>query len=150
MKSLLDNRQSPIPVRARNNEPWSTAFDIYGVLAASTNIFLLIFASKEYETWTFTEKLVLFIYLEHMVLFARLLLRVVFPQVPRNVELLQLKQDNMVHRCLENIKVEQNQDFSMFRDHREHNIYVFDQDILDREDANNDDKELDFDLNSST
>lgn len=150
MKSLMDNRQRPIPIRARNNEPWSTAFDIYGVLAASTNIFLLIFASKQYETWTFTEKLVLFIYLEHMILFARLLLRVIFPQVPRNVELLQLKQDNMVHRCLENIKVEQNQDFSMFRDHRDHNIHVFDQDILDREDANNDDKELDFDLNTST
>merc|ERR1719188_833969 len=92
MKSLMDDRQRPIPYKARNNEPWSTAFDMYGVLAASTNIFLLIFASRQYEQWSHTEKLVLFIYLEHMVLLARLMLKVIFPQVPRNVELLQLKQ----------------------------------------------------------
>lgn len=133
MKCLLDARQRPIPTRARNNEPWSTAFDIYGVLAASTNIFLLIFASQQYETWTFTEKLTLFIYLEHMILLARLLLKLIFPQVPRNVELLQLKQDNIVHRCLENIKVEQNQDFSMFRDSQRDHIEVFEHDILERD-----------------
>mmetsp|Transcript_68881 Transcript_68881/g.193230 ORF Transcript_68881/g.193230 Transcript_68881/m.193230 type:complete len:754 (+) Transcript_68881:101-2362(+) len=147
MKSLLDNRQRPIPYRARSNEPWSTAYDLYGVLAASTNIFLLIFASKEYDSWNYTEKLVLFIYLEHMILIARLVLRLIFPQVPGNVELLQLKQEHMVHRCLENIKVEQNQDFSMFRDHRSSNIQVFDQDIMDREDG--DDREPEFDLTAS-
>jgi len=150
MKSLMDDRQRPIPYKARNNEPWSTAFDMYGVLAASTNIFLLIFASRQYESWNKTEKLVLFIYLEHMILFARLLLRLMFPQVPRNVELLQLKQDNMVHRCLENIKVEQNQDFSMFRDQHHQDIQVFDQDILDQHQEGDDDKELDFDISTST
>jgi hypothetical protein len=133
MKSLMDSRQRPIPRKARSNEPWSTAFDLYGVMAASTNIVLLIFASNQYDDWTFTEKLVLFIYLEHMILLARMLLKLIFPEVPRNVELLQLKQDNMVHRCLENIKVEQNQDFSMFRDHREHNIEVFEFDIMERD-----------------
>jgi len=130
-KSLLENRQRPLPRRARNNEPWSTAFDIYGILAASTNMFLLIFASHEYESWTITEKLTLFIYLEHMMLLARMLLKLIFPLVPRNVELLQLKQDNIVHRCLENIKVEQAQDFSMFRDRRGDNIEIFERDIME-------------------
>jgi len=150
MKSLLDNRQRPIPTRARSNEPWSTAYDMYGVMAASTNIFLLIFASTEYEGWNFTEKLVLFIYLEHMILIARLVLKLIFPQVPRNVELLQLKQEHMAHRCLENIKVEQNQDFSMFRDRRGSNIQVFDQDIMDDiMDREDDAKELEFDFSKS-
>ena len=27
---LLDSRQRPFPERARNNEPWGVAFDIYG------------------------------------------------------------------------------------------------------------------------
>jgi len=133
MKSLMENRQRPIPRKSRHNEPWSTAFDVYGIISASTNIVLLIFASHEYDEWTFTEKLVLFIYLEHMILLSRLALKIIFPDVPRNVELLQLKQDNMVHRCLENIKVEQNQDFSMFRDHRQHNIEVFEFDIMERD-----------------
>eukprot|EP00428_Durinskia_dybowskii_P016636 CAMPEP_0170214348 /NCGR_PEP_ID=MMETSP0116_2-20130129/6805_1 /TAXON_ID=400756 /ORGANISM="Durinskia baltica, Strain CSIRO CS-38" /LENGTH=820 /DNA_ID=CAMNT_0010464913 /DNA_START=73 /DNA_END=2533 /DNA_ORIENTATION=- len=148
MRSLFDNHQRPLPYRARNNEPWSTAFDIYGVLAASTNITLLIFTSKEYQTWTFTEKLVLFIYLEHMIILARLALKVIFPEIPRNVELLQLKQDTMVHRCLENIKVEPNEDFSMFRDQRASNIQVFDQDFLDREDGS-EEKEPEFDFEGS-
>jgi len=151
MKCLMDSTQRPIPIKARRNEPCGTAFDIYGLLAASTNIFLLIFASHEYDSWTLTEKLVLFIYLEHMVIFTRLLLKLVFPLVPRNVELLQLKQDNMVHRCLENIKVEHNQDFSMFRDHRGEQIHVFDQDILEREAMHDNPEEVEptFDLSGS-
>merc|ERR1712151_971202 len=109
--------------------------DIYGVLAASTNIILLIFASKEYDSWTWVEKLCFFVYIEHMIFIARLLLKLIFPEIPRNVELLQLKQDNMVHRCLENIKVQQNMDTSMFRDNRADNIEVFEHDLLDDEEA---------------
>jgi len=131
MKSLCESRQRPIPQRAKTNDPWSLAFDIYGFLAASTNVILLIFASHEYDSWTFTEKLCFFVYIEHMLFLARLLLKVVFPQVPRNVELLQLKQDNMVHRCLENIKVQQNMDTSMFRENRDEHIEVFEHDLLD-------------------
>merc|ERR1712014_487479 len=78
-----------------------------------------------------TEKITLFLYLEHTLLLARLLLKVIFPATPRNVELLQLKQENMVHRCLEDIKVEQHQDFSMFRDTKHVNIEVFEHDYLD-------------------
>jgi hypothetical protein len=133
MNSLIDTRQRPLPTRARSNEPWTTAFDIYGFLAASTNILLLIFASNQYQSWTLTEKLMLFMYLEHMLFAARLILKVVFPAIPRNVELLQLKQENMVHRCLEDIKVEQHQDFSMFRENKGQEIEVFEHDYLDDE-----------------
>jgi hypothetical protein len=128
---LIESMQRPLPIRAQSNEPWTTAFDIYGWLAASTNIILLIFSSHQYESWTLTEKLTLFLYLEHTLLFARLLLKVIFPAIPRNVELLQLKQENMVHRCLEDIKVEQHQDFSMFREEKHANIEVFEHDYLD-------------------
>lgn len=131
MISLCNSRQRPIPQRAKTNEPWSTAFDIYGVLAASTNVILLIFASQQYESWTLTEKLCFFVYVEHMMFLARLLLKLVLPEVPRNVELLQLKQENMVHRCLENIKVQQNMDTSMFRETRGEHIEVFEHDLLD-------------------
>mmetsp|Transcript_41713 Transcript_41713/g.108023 ORF Transcript_41713/g.108023 Transcript_41713/m.108023 type:complete len:756 (+) Transcript_41713:99-2366(+) len=149
-KNLLLHKQRPVPRRARSNEPWSTAFEIYGIFAATTNVFLLIFASTEYESWTFTEKLTLFLYLEHMIFFARLLLKLVFPAVPRNVELLQLKQDNIVHRCLENIKVEQAQDFSMFRDHRSENIEVFERDIMEADDEEEVEPTLDLKSSGAT
>lgn len=135
MRSLCEARQRPIPQRAKTNEPWSTAFDIYGALASSTNVVLLIFASHEYDGWTLTEKLCFFVYIEHMLIVARVVLKLVFPETPRNVELLQLKQDNMVHRCLENIKVQQNMDTSMFRENRAENIEVFEHDLLDDDEA---------------
>jgi len=132
MTSLVENRQRPVPVRARDNEPWTTAFDIYGVLSASTNIVLLIFASNQYESWTFTEKLTLFVYLEHVIFLLRFMLRLIFPEVPRSVELLHAKQEMMVHRALENIKVEQDQDFSMFRDRTASSQFeVFEHDYLE-------------------
>merc|ERR1712113_1181141 len=81
------------------------------------------------------EKLCFFVYIEHMVFVARLLLKVLFPEVPRNVELLQLKQENMVHRSLENIKVQQTMDTNMFRDSRADHIEVFEHDLLDDEDV---------------
>merc|ERR1712217_931513 len=93
------------------------------------------FASKEYDSWTFVEKLCFFVYIEHMIFIARLLLKLIFPEVPRNVELLQLKQDNMVHRCLENIKVQQNMDTSMFREGQAEQIEVFEHDLLDDDEA---------------
>jgi hypothetical protein len=133
MFGLIESRQRPMPTRARNNEPWTMAFEIYGFLAATTNIVLLIFSSHQYDSWSITEKLTLFLYLEHTLFVAMLLLRVVFPVIPRNVELLQLKQDNMVHRCLEDIKAEQHQDFSMFRDNKQ-DIEVYEHDYMDDDD----------------
>jgi len=115
VKNLTESTQRPLPLAMRTNEPWDTAFDVYGVLAAITNIVLLVFASKQYESWTFTEKLMLFFMIFHFILLAKLAIKQIFPEVPRSVALLNLKQANMVHRCLENIKVEPQQDFSLFR-----------------------------------
>jgi len=134
VKNLTENTQRPLPIKMRTNEPWDTAFDIYGVFAALTNVIMLVFASKQYEMWTFTEKLMLFIYLFHMILFAELLIKFLFPVVPRSVALLNLKQANMVHRCLENIKVEPQQDFSLFRQHGADNFEIMEQDIFDDDD----------------
>jgi hypothetical protein len=133
VKSLCESRQRPIPQPAKTNDPWTMAFDVYGVLAASANIILLIFTSHQYESWTLTEKLCFFIYLEHMIFIARMLLKVLLPELPRNVELLQLKQEQQVHRCLENIKVQQEMDTSMFRENRNDGIEVFEHDLLDDE-----------------
>lgn len=133
MKGLLTMRMRPMATRARNNEPWNTAFEVYGILAAFTNAFLLIFSSEQYASWTFTEKLVLFLFLEHAIFLSRLLVKMALPEVPQNVEILKLKQDNMVHRCLENIKVEQNQDFSMFRENRNERFEVFEQDLFEED-----------------
>jgi len=134
VKSLCESRQRPIPTQAKTNDPWTMAFDVYGVLAASANIILLIFTSHQYESWTLTEKLCFFIYLEHMIFLSRMLLKVLLPELPRNVELLQLKQEQQVHRCLENIKVQQDMDSSMLGGHRIENIEVFEHDLLDDDD----------------
>jgi len=131
VKNLTESTQRPLPLAMRTNEPWDTAFDVYGVLAAITNIVLLVFASKQYESWTFTEKLMLFFMIFHFILLAKLAITQMFPEVPRSVALLNLKQANMVHRCLENIKVEPQQDFSLFRQHAKDDFEVMEQDIYD-------------------
>jgi len=130
-KGLTADRKRSLPVKRRSNEPWDTAFEIYGVLAVFTNIVLLVFASDQYKEWALSERLVLFIYLGHTILLSRLVIRAFFPEVPRSVELLQLKQQNMVHRCLENIKIEHQQDLSMFRDSAGERMEVFEQDLYD-------------------
>merc|ERR1719407_354983 len=68
-----------------------------------------------------------------MILFAELIIKSLFPVVPRSVALLNLKQANMVHRCLENIKVEPQQDFSLFRQHGADNFEIMEQDVFDDE-----------------
>ncbi|CAE7643596.1 ano10 [Symbiodinium sp. CCMP2456] len=136
MRSLLDSRQRPFPTQARNNEPWGTAFEIYGVMAALTNVLLLIFTSSQYSSWTITEKIVFFFFLEHLIFGARLFVQVIFPQVPQAVEVLSLKQDSVVHRCLEGIKVESNTDFSLFRESRvQEDVQVFGYDLLETDEA---------------
>jgi len=131
MKGLTQNRQRCLPVAARNNEPWNTAFEVYGVIGAFTNVVLLVFASKQYESWSDTQRLTLFLYLGHMLILSRIAVHFLFPEIPSSVKMLQKKHDNMVHRCLENIKVEQQHDFSMFRDARHDRVEVFEQDVYD-------------------
>jgi len=131
VKNLTETTQRPLPIKMRTNEPWDTAFDVYGVFSAITNITMLIFASKQYENWTFTEKLCMFILMLHMVFLSKLIIKAIFPEIPRSVALLDLKQANMVHRCLENIKVEPQQDFSLFRQQGANNFEIMEQDIYD-------------------
>jgi len=131
VKNLTETTQRPLPIKMRTNEPWDTAFDIYGILAAITNIVLLVFASNLYDGWSFTEKLCLFIFLIHTIFAAKLIIKSAFPEIPRSVALLHLKQANMVHRCLENIKVEPQQDFSLFRQHGPDTFEIMEQDVFD-------------------
>merc|ERR1719174_832710 len=134
VKSLTDTTQRPLPIKVRTNEPWDTAFDIYGFVACVTNVVLLVFGSEEYGQWTFTERLMIFMFILHLILGAKLLVMFLVPSVPQSVSLLHLKQANMVHRCLENIKVEPQQDFSLFRQHGADNFEIMEQDVFDDED----------------
>merc|ERR1719491_664303 len=136
VKNLTDSTRRPFPMARRNNEPWDTAFDIYGVLATLTNIVSLIFGSTQYEAWTFTEKLVLFIILLHAIIFAKLIIKAIFPEVPASVVRLQEKQTMAVRRCMTDSKVEPQQDFSMFRDQAQDSFEgaIAEQDYMDDHD----------------
>jgi len=132
---LTSNKQRPMPTKVMNNEPWDSAFLLYGFLTAITNMSLLIFASNQYAAWTMTEKLVLFVFLEHLIFLSYVFIKALFPELPRSVEMLQLKHNHIVHRCLENIKVEPAADVSMFRDETgKAQMEVFEQDYLEDED----------------
>jgi hypothetical protein len=135
VRGLTDMTQRPLPIRMRNNEPWDTAFDIYGFLATITNITVIIFASEEYGNWRATEKLMLFIMMFHVIIFAKIVIKAIFPDVPRSVELLHLKQQHMVHRCMENLKAEPQQDLSQFIADKSSGFEVMEQDIMDDEEV---------------
>jgi len=130
-KVLIGSSQRTKPVITKTNEPYTTAFEFYGILATFTNVAILIFSSDRYVRWTFTEKLVLFITLEHTIFISRALVKTFLPVVPQTVSMLQLRQQHMVHRCLENIKVEQAQDLSVYRGADADHIEVFESDVCD-------------------
>lgn len=144
MNKIIKLKQRPLPRKARSAEPWGTAFEIYGIVAAFTNFGLLIFASEQYASWSTTEKLVYWTFLEHLVFMARVLINRLFPEVPHSVTLLQLKQAQLTHRLLENIKVEPAQDYSLFRDNGAASYEVFGHDYLEDEDADNDEPSWDI------
>jgi len=99
-------------------------------------VLLLIYTSTQYSGWTATEKIVFFVFLEHVIFGAKFMMTIVFPEVPQTVEVLALKQDNVVHRCLEGIKVESQMDFSLFRESRAHEeVQVFGHDMLEKEEG---------------
>lgn len=114
--NLLQSCQRPMPTRTKNNEPWDTTFELFGFAAATTNIFLAVFATEEYSGLDTMEKLKAFAYYEHAVLLARFAVSWLLPVVPRGVATLKLKQDALVHRVLENVKVEDVQERGLFRD----------------------------------
>jgi len=99
-KKLVLLYRRPFPVPAANNEPWDTAFDVFGVLAMLTNTAVIIFSSHAYDNWSRAQKVLLFIVIETGLLMGRALMWVIFPAVPRSVKLLQMQQKVMVHRHL--------------------------------------------------
>merc|ERR1719284_1194913 len=109
---------------------------LYGVIAAFTNVFILIFAADhaEFAQMTITEKLTLFLFIEKFILLCNVFLRLLFPETPRSVSLLQLKQANVVHRALENIKVEPSQDYSIFRENIKAEFDIFEHDYMEEDD----------------
>merc|ERR1719433_190639 len=50
-KKLVLLYRRPFPVSAANNEPWDTAFDIFGILAMMTNVGVIVFSSNAYKDW---------------------------------------------------------------------------------------------------
>lgn len=104
LESFLDQKKlvflyrRPFPLTASHNEPWDTAFDVVGMLAMVTNGALIAFTSKAFENWSHTEKIMLFLALEHCLIILRLLVSTVFPAIPQQVRLLSMQQAVIVHR----------------------------------------------------
>jgi hypothetical protein len=100
-KKLILLYRRPIPQPVANNEPWDTAFDVFGFLAVLTNSAVIIFAGHTFDKWSHSQKIVLFLTIEFTTILLRMFISVILPAVPRRVRLLQLQQDVMVHRHLD-------------------------------------------------
>mmetsp|Transcript_102855 Transcript_102855/g.160464 ORF Transcript_102855/g.160464 Transcript_102855/m.160464 type:complete len:777 (+) Transcript_102855:320-2650(+) len=133
VKTLCESKQRPLPQKVRNNEPWDTAFEIYGYLAAATNITLLVFASSQFSGNSAVQKLFLWLFLLHLIMFFKIVTNWLLPEIPRSVEMLKLKQDQKAHMALSNIKMEPAQDFTMMRHQRIVNPPVREQDHHDHD-----------------
>jgi hypothetical protein len=99
-KKLVLLYRRPMPCPAANNEPWDTAFDVFGILAMLTNSAVIIFAGHTFDHWSHHEKIILFLAVEFITIFLRVMVGVILPATPRRVRLLQLQQREMVHRHL--------------------------------------------------
>jgi hypothetical protein len=136
VKGLCESRQRPLPQKVRDNEPWSTAFEFYGYMAALTNVTLLVFASTQYNYLKTAEKFFLWLYLLHIIILFKVVTLWLLPEMPEGVETLRLKQERRTHMALENIKLEAQQDYQLSRHQRSVNPQVYEQDFhdLDAED----------------
>lgn len=131
MKGLTGHRKRPFPTRVRGADPWTLAFRVYGVVAAVTNIALLVFVSDLYASWTFSMKVLHFLFLGHLIYFFYWAIKIFLPEIPRSVEMMHMKQEIIVQRCLENITVEHHQqDISALRmrdsDEKPHEVHELD------------------------
>jgi len=99
-KKLIFLYRRPMPSPAANNEPWDTAFDIFGVLAMMTNTAVIVFSSNAFEGWSHKHKALLFLAIEHVMIFGRLIISFFMPSIPNSVKVLQMQQNVMVHRHL--------------------------------------------------
>jgi len=100
-KKLILFFRRPYPVRVATNEPWDTAFDVFGILAMSTNLAIVVLTSKTFQSWTHAHKIILFLTLEHLIIFVRILIGVFYPAVQTNLKRLQAQQRVIVHRHLD-------------------------------------------------
>merc|ERR1712079_507993 len=71
-KKLVLLYRRPFPVPVANNEPWDTAFDLFGMLAVLTNTGVVIFSSHVYDHWSRAHKFMLFLVIEFTMIFSRL------------------------------------------------------------------------------
>lgn len=99
-KKLILLYRRPWPTPAANNEPWDTAFDVFGMLAMITNAAVLVFTSELCENMTSANKILLFLAIEHGMVFLRVVTSLYKPALPDDVKLLRLQQQVMVHRHL--------------------------------------------------
>ncbi|CAK0850124.1 unnamed protein product [Prorocentrum cordatum] len=97
-KKLILLYRRPFPDTAANNEPWDTAFDVFGILAMLTNTALVVFSSSAFEDWDASTKILVFLIVEHSMLFTRFLISRALPETPHKVKLLEMQQQVMVHR----------------------------------------------------
>jgi len=97
-KKLVLLYRRPFPMQAANNEPWDTAFDIFGVLAMLTNAGVIVFSSTAFEGMNHANKAILFLAIEHVMIFGRCIVNFLLPSIPRSVSVLKMQQDVMVHR----------------------------------------------------
>jgi len=99
-KKLILLHRRPFPTATADNEPWDTAFDVFGILAMMTNAAVIVFSSNLFVDWSSAHKLMLFLALEHAMIVARVIAGIARPVVPHEVQLLKLQQNVMVHRHL--------------------------------------------------
>merc|ERR1740138_1222498 len=50
-KKLVLLYRRPMPQPAAHNEPWDTAFEVFGMIAMMTNLAVAVFASSAFEHW---------------------------------------------------------------------------------------------------
>lgn len=99
-KKLVLLYRRPYPMHAANNEPWDTAFDIFGVLAMMTNAAVIVFSSNAFKGMNHAHKALMFLAIEHAIIFGRVIVSFFFPALPTKVKVLQMQQAVMVHRHL--------------------------------------------------
>eukprot|EP00933_Yihiella_yeosuensis_P014337 TRINITY_DN12897_c1_g1_i1.p1 TRINITY_DN12897_c1_g1~~TRINITY_DN12897_c1_g1_i1.p1 ORF type:complete len:761 (-),score=135.63 TRINITY_DN12897_c1_g1_i1:182-2464(-) len=99
-KKLVLLYRRPFPEPAMNNEPWDTAFDVFGMLAMVTNTAVIVFSSHLFDHWTHHQKIFIFLAVEHIMILCRVALHAFFPTTPREVRLLAMQQQVMLHRHL--------------------------------------------------
>eukprot|EP00746_Dinoflagellata_sp_MGD_P135623 gnl/MRDRNA2_/MRDRNA2_69672_c0_seq1.p1 gnl/MRDRNA2_/MRDRNA2_69672_c0~~gnl/MRDRNA2_/MRDRNA2_69672_c0_seq1.p1 ORF type:complete len:727 (+),score=108.48 gnl/MRDRNA2_/MRDRNA2_69672_c0_seq1:100-2280(+) len=97
-KKLISIHRRPFPNQARDNEPWDTAFDVFCWLAMATNLAVIVFSSHEFDSWTHWQKMLLFFGMEHAMILTRVICQAILPDVPREVNMLSLKQNAIVHK----------------------------------------------------